>query len=63
MTENKGSCGYSGQHIKMGETGHKIAKGVPIKAHGFGHPVTQRQGAIRTTGAPNAHRIGAGRKK
>jgi hypothetical protein len=44
----------------QGWPGHHM--GMQPKAHGFGHGVHVRQGALRMSGHPGAHRIGSRKK-
>jgi hypothetical protein len=51
--------GMAAHHQRAGEGGpHRFPNSAANNAHGFGHGVHVRSGALRMSGAANAHRVG-----
>jgi hypothetical protein len=48
---------HPGRFEGLGGSPHHFSK-PPVASHGFGHAVHQRQGSVRLSGHPSAHRIG-----
>ena len=47
-----------GPPIQRDRTPHSFDRPSARESHGYGHPVTQRRGALRLSGAKGAHHIG-----